>query len=132
MGSSNSGRITDYPGSSGGGSGSEGAPGGGRKRDGGEDRCAKAFAVELEDIEHSEYYGAHSKAPPVGTTVFVELRKRIVAATSDNQSIGNLPTSRNYLAACLKAGWQYVGRVQAVQRDRTGIIISIDFAAQQN
>jgi hypothetical protein len=64
MGSSGSGRISDYPGSS-----SQGKPGktGGANGDSPIDRCARAFAARLEDVEQSDYYRAHKTTPPVGT-----------------------------------------------------------------
>ena len=144
MGSSGTGRISDYPGSSkpsktkededkkepghGGGSskGSGGNPGGP------DDRCAKAFSTQLEDVEHSEYFVAHGEAPPEGTAVILEHRKRLVAATELGKSIGSLPTSMNYLAGCMKAGWKYVGKVRKVTNDRGGIQIFADFAPSKS
>ena len=122
MGSSGTGKISDYPGSSkaddrksGGGNGGAGGSGGGASGGGGaDDRCAKAFSTKLEDVEHSEYFQAHGTAPPEGTVITVAHQKRMVATTADGQSIGNLPTAFNYLAACLKNGWQYVGTVRQV------------------
>lgn len=74
MGSSGSGKISDYPGSSSsskggsgkgntgnGGAGGRGATktSGGGKPSGTDDRCAKAFSAKLEDVEHSDYFRAH-------------------------------------------------------------------------
>jgi len=78
MGSSGSGKISDYPGSS--PSGDSGGEGGGGNA-GAEDRCAKAFSARLEDVEQSEYYRNHGRIPPVGTQVEVAMRKRPVAQT---------------------------------------------------
>src|SRR4051812_5566945 len=98
MGSSGSCNLGHYPSSSpkgkpGGTSGGGGSP---------EDRCARAFSVRLEDVEQSEYYRAHKTTPPVGTQLTVAQRKRLVAQTGGGESIGNLPTTFNYLASCLK------------------------------
>ena len=125
MGSSGSGRISDYPGSS-----SQGKPsrtGGGNG--GASDRCARAFSARLEDVEQSDYYQAHKTTPPVGTQVEVAQRKRLVAQTASGESIGNLPTSLNYLASCLKDGWSYIGTVQSVTNSPPVATISADFAA---
>jgi hypothetical protein len=136
MGSSGSGRISDYPGASkqaGDSRGSSGEFGGaGGSRGGGDDRCAKAFTTSLEDAEHSDYYHSHSEPPPEGTAVFVAHKKRVVAITSDGESVGSLPTSFNYLAACLKDGWEYVGVVRTVQHNQTGVVVFVDFVAKQS
>jgi hypothetical protein len=126
MGSTGSGRISDYPGSS-----SQGKPGGtgGSNGDSPIDRCARAFSARLEDVEQSDYYRAHNSMPPIGTQVEVAQRKRLVAQTTSGESIGNLPTSLNYLASCLKEGWRYVGRVQSVSGGPPVATISADFGA---
>jgi len=126
MGSSGSGRISDYPGSSL-SSKSGGSKGG---EDGGaEDRCDKAFSVRLEDVEQSEYYRAHGKMPPIDTPLEVAQRKRLVAQTTDGQSVGNLPTSFNYLASCMKDGWSYVGTVRSIAGGPPEAIVFVDFVA---
>jgi hypothetical protein len=83
----------------------------------------------LEDIEQSDYYQSHQATPPTGTQVEVAQRQRLVAQTADGESIGNLPTSFNYLAACLKDGWRYFGTVQQVTNTPPVAGISADFAA---
>jgi hypothetical protein len=126
MGSSGSGRISDYPGSSPRGkpTGSGGGGGGGPQ-----DRCARAFNAELEDVEHSGYYRAHKSVPPIGTQLDIAIAKRLVARTTNGEVVGNLPTSFNYLAACLKQGWAYVGTVQAANNGPPVATVSADFAA---
>lgn len=126
MGSSGSGRISDYPGSSSGGKPVKTRRGNG---DSPIDRCARAFSASLEDVEQSEYYQAHKATPPIGTQVEVVQRKRLVAQTSSSESIGNLPTSLNYLASCLKDGWRYSGTVQSITNGPPVATISADFAA---
>ncbi|MEJ0060860.1 MAG: hypothetical protein WDM79_15320, partial [Terricaulis sp.] len=104
MGSSGSGRITDYPGTSksGGDGGPDGPP---------EDRCAQAFQATLEDVGQSDYFKTHGALPSVKTQLEVVHAKRLVVRTATGESVGNLPTSYNYLAGCIKAGWSYVGLV---------------------
>jgi hypothetical protein len=125
MGSSGSGRISDYPGSS-----SKGKTGGGSDDGGSQpDRCARAFTARLEDVERSDYYRAHRVVPPVGTQLTVTQRTRLVAQTLSGESVGNLPTSLNYLAACIKDGWTYIGTVQSATNPPPVANISADFAA---
>jgi len=126
MGSSGSGRISDYPGSS--SAGGAGQAGGGHG-DAAPDRCNKALSARLEDVEQSEYYTVHRSLPPVGTQLQIEQRKRIVAVTASGESIGNLPTSLNYLAACMKAGWRYGGAVRSVAGTLPVVTVSADFIA---
>ncbi|MGB8031219.1 MAG: hypothetical protein WCF30_16330 [Terracidiphilus sp.] len=57
------------------------------------------------------------------------MRKRPVAQTTAGESIGNLPTSFNYLASCMKEGWVYVGAVQSVKAGPPVAAIQVDFAA---
>lgn len=131
MGSTGSGRISDYPGSSsyrpGGGGPGGGGPGGGGPGD--SDRCARAFSVNLEDVERSDYYQQHQSVPPVGTQLKVVKHKRIVAETDDGQVVGNIPTSHNYLAACIKNGWSYFGVVRSVSNVPPEAVVTVDFAA---
>lgn len=128
MGSTGSGSFTDYPGSTkekDKGQGSGGSGGGGEQPD----RCAKAFAVTLEDVEHNDFFKAHGGVPNVGTELRVAHKKRIVAVTTSGEVVGNLPISMNYLAACLKDGYTYTGVVRASSAGTTVAIVSADFAA---
>jgi len=115
MGSSGSGSFTDYPGS--GKNEADAAP---------EDRCKKALSSQLEDVEHHAYYTAHGKPPPIGTVLEVALVKRVVAV-ADGEIVGNLPTRLNYLAGCMRAGYEYVGIVTTSKSGPT-VIVSGDFA----
>lgn len=124
MGSTGSGRISDYPGSS-----SQGKAGGGTGGGSQEDRCARAFNARLEDVEWSDYYRAHRAVPAVGTQLTVVLNKRLIAQTTAGENVGNLPTSLNYLAACIKDGWRYIGTVQSATNPPPEANISADFAA---
>ncbi len=125
MGSSGSGRISDYPGSSSSKSGGTG----GSNDDATEDRCARAFSTRLEDVEQSQYFRTHGTIPPIGTPLELVQRKRLVAQTTRGESIGNLPTSFNYLASCMKNGWTYIGAVQSAASGPPVATISVDFAA---
>ena len=127
MGSSGSGRIGDYPGTSRGGGGQGGSSEGDNGQS--EDRCRKAFSVRLEDIEHSDYFGTNGVPPPAGEMLQIRQRKRLVAETLAGQSVGNLPTSYNYLASCLKEGWGYTGIVTASSATLPVATVVVDFAA---
>jgi hypothetical protein len=83
----------------------------------------------LEDVEQSEYYRKHGRTPPNGTQVEVAMRKRPVAQTNSGESIGNLPTSFNYLSSCMKEGWVYIGVVQSAKSGPPVATIQVDFAA---
>jgi len=126
MGSSGSGKISDYPGSS---SSSESGGQGSGNDAGAEDRCAKAFSARLEDVEQSEYYRKFGKTPPIGTHAVVAQRKRLVAQTTAGESIGNLPTPFNYLASCMKEGWTYIGMVQNATSGPPVATVYVDFVA---
>jgi hypothetical protein len=73
--------------------------------------------VRLEEIAQSEYYSVTTGVPPVGTAV--KVRRKLVGGriavetTSQQQSIGFLPTQHNYLLACLESGRKYKGKVTA-------------------
>ena len=128
MGSSGSGRISDYPGTSkdrGDGGGSKGGQGGRPP----EDRCGRAFSTRLEDVEHSEYHKAHGAPPPVGEPLRIRQRKRLVAETAGGQTVGNIPTALNFLASCLKEGWDYTGRVMSSNNGPPLASVTADFAA---
>lgn len=82
-------------------------------------------------IEQSDYYRAHRSVPPLGTQLKIVQRKRIVAETMSGESVGNLPTSFNYLASCIKHGWTYVGTMQSAVSGPPVAAVSVDFAAIQ-
>lgn len=126
MGSSGSGRLSDYPGAK----KSKGKGGGGGGNPAPEDRCARAFSAQLEDVEHCAYFKKYKLVPPVGTTLVVAHAKRMVAQTQAGETVGNLPTRFNYLAACLEDGFTYVGQVRKAQAGSSISTVSVDFAAQ--
>jgi hypothetical protein len=127
MGSSGSGRISDYPGTSQASGDASQGDGGGQQPP--EDRCARAFSVRLEDIEHSDYYQVNGAPPLAGEALEIRQAKRLVAVAANGLSVGNLPTGLNYLAACMKDGWRYAGRVTDSGNGPPTATVSADFAA---
>ena len=91
------------------------------------DPCGRAFSVQLEDVQHSDYYRKHSKVPSEGTPLYIEHRKRIVATVETGESVGSLPTRMNYLAECLKTGFEYHGVVKSATQSLFSTIHA-DFA----
>ncbi len=111
MGSTGSGNFSDYP-----------------TGQGKDDKCDRAFAVKLEDIEHCDFFKANGTTPAVGTLLSIALNKRIVAQTAAGEIVGNLPTSFNYLAGCLRQGYKYEGQVRDSKLGAVAVV-SADFAA---
>jgi hypothetical protein len=124
MGSKGSNRLSDYPGD--------------KKQDKSsadeisklppEDRCNKAFSVTLEDVEHCAFFKSHRSAPKAGTVLQIAHKKRIVAETRAGEVVGNLPTSFNYLAGCLTAGFNYAGKVVDSANGPPVATVTADFA----
>lgn len=104
MGSTGSGRLSDYS-----------RFGGAVKGvTGGEDlinKCDRAVATVLEDVETCDYYKKNGKVPAKGTYVKIALKTRLVAIDEKGDVIGYLPTEYNYLLECLNDGYQYEGEV---------------------
>jgi hypothetical protein len=122
MGSSGSGSFSDYSGSSPKGGNGEG--GGGAS---GEDRCGRAFACTLEEVEQCEHFAVNGSAPAVGSLLSIELRGRLLAIDGNGRSVGALPTRLNYLADCIVAGFTYFGRITASASVPIGTV-SADFS----
>ena len=104
MGSTGSGRLTDY-------SRFKGAVKG---VTGGEDlinKCDRAVATVLEDVETCDYYKKHGKVPAKGSYMRIDKKMRLVAVDENGDIIGHLPTEYNYLLECLNDGYQYEGEV---------------------
>lgn len=128
MGSSGSGSFSDYPGTKakeveGDGTG---IAGGGS----GVDRCQQAFHALLQDVGNSEHYSRFNAVPAVGDQLGIIFDgRRIFAVDVNGVKVGALPTSLNYLAACLASGVSYIGVVSssAVAPVPT---VEADFAAQ--
>ncbi len=125
MGSSGTGRLSDYPGGSADKS-SEGNGSGGSSPRGSEDRCGRTFTAILDDVAMSDYYVGSMRLPSVGTTVVLEKRKRIVAQLQSGESIGSLPTAFNYIVGCMNDGWKYVGNIRVSSESALGPVVSVD------
>lgn len=104
MGSTGSGRLTDYS-----------RYGGAVKGvTGGEDlinKCDRAVATVLEDVETCDYYKKNGNVPAKGTYVRIALKTRLVAVDEHDDVIGYIPTEFNYLLECLNDGYQYEGEI---------------------
>jgi len=110
MGSTGTGRFTDYSGKQD-SSSTGGIQGGGSGGSSGEDRCDHAIAALLEEVERCAYLQIHKAPPPDGTAVVVSIRGRLSVDTVDGEVIGYLPTQYNYLAGCISSGRTYGGSV---------------------
>lgn len=114
MGSTGSGRFSDYSGSSS-SKGSDGSSSGGGGASGGSsgvDRCKIAFSVTLEEVASCDYYATTHSLPVAGTELKIIMDKRLFAVDNAGTKVGALPTAYNYLASCLSDGHDYVGVVK--------------------
>src|SRR3569623_2125872 len=124
MGSTGSGRFTDYCGvkttvttsGSGGGVGSSG-----------NDRCLQAFSCTLEEVAQCDYFMQTGSVPPVGSPLTLVLQRRLFAKAANGHKVGALPTSFNYLAACMASGVNYAGVVRASSNAPVPSV-TVDFA----
>jgi len=105
MGSTGTGRFSDYPGKT---SSNENEKNGGSI---GEDKCLKAFTTDLEDVSRCHYFVSHNDVPPRATEVLLAFNVRLVATTLTGEEIGFLPTKFNYLKSCIDNGFSYAGHV---------------------
>ena len=112
MGSTGTGKFTDYSGQTG-NEGSGGTAGGGSGGSSGVDNCDQAFAAILEEVERCAYFQQYHTPPPAGTAVVVRLRGRLSVDTESGEVLGYLPTQYNYLAGCMSSGRNYAGSVTA-------------------
>ena len=104
MGSTGSGRLSDYTRFRGAIKGVTG----------GEDlinKCDRAVATVLEEVATCDYYKKNGHVPAKGTYVKIGLKTRLVAFDENGDVIGYLPTEYNYLLECLNDGYQYEGEV---------------------
>lgn len=108
MGSTGSGHFSDYPGSqpkqpAGDGNGMAGGTSG-------VDKCKQAFHVLLDDVGNSDFYAQFKTVPAPGEQLGIVFdTKRVFAVDKHGVKVGALPTSFNYLVACLESGIAYVG-----------------------
>ena len=107
MGSTGSGRFTDYSNS---GASSGNAASGGTS---GENKCERAFSSDLEDIERCSFYIANQDVPALDSAVNISFDQRLIVVDTNGLVLGNLPTKFNYLLACLKDGKNFSGVVSA-------------------
>lgn len=123
MGSTGSGRFTDYSGSK--KPDAPGAEGGGGSS--GVDRCQQSFECVLEEVAQCTYYmQTGGGVPGPGSVLTVMLRGRLFAVDSSGTTVGALPNAFNYLAACLADGTNYVGLVKAASAGPVPTV-SVDF-----
>lgn len=106
MGSTGTGRFSDYSGSMSGSGGSSNSGG-----SSGEDICEKAISSAIEEIERCEFFKQFKTVPQVGTAVKVTVDSRIQIISNENLIIGFLPTKYNYLLGCINDGKSYQGIV---------------------
>ena len=130
MGSTGTGRFTDYSESSGGrGPGAGGGSGGAgpQPATSGVNQCERAHGdISLEEVARCEYFKAHKAVPSVDTpvTVRAELvgRRLAVETVKDREVIGYLPTRYLYLWKCIKLGWKYSGQVLASSGSKSPLV----------
>lgn len=104
MGSTGSGRLSDYTRFRGAVKGVTG----------GEDlinKCDRAVATVLENVEICDYYKKNGHVPAKGTYVKIVLKTRLAAIDEHGDVIGHLPTEYHYLLECLNDGYLYDGEV---------------------
>jgi hypothetical protein len=126
MGSTGSDRFSDYPGSRSSGTG-QGSGGGGAS---GEDRCLRAFSCNLEEIEQCEFFVTNGALPSASSQLTLEQRSRIFVVAPNGQTVGALPTTLNFLADCLAAGFAYDGRIVGSSAAPV-VTVRVDFAPRQ-
>ncbi|EMN1926130.1 hypothetical protein RVV18_000488 [Burkholderia ambifaria] len=96
----------------------------------GVDKCKQAFSSVLEDVGQCDFYSQFKRVPAPGTQLGIFFdKKRIFAVDVDRVKVGALPTSLNYLAACLAGGVTYVGVVKS-SADKPFPTVEADFAPQ--
>lgn len=110
MGSTGSGSFTDYSGAK--NTNTSGSPGGSGGSSG-VDKCKQAFTCILQEVAQCDLYAQTNTVPGAGTVLGIRLAGRVFAVDTAGRTIGALPTSLNYLAACLADGVTYVGVVKS-------------------
>ncbi len=130
MGSTGTGRFSDYPGTPSGSAKAGRDEGGGSKTKGEVDQCERSLVnVALEEVARCDYSVAHRGLPAVGTTVVVRTAlvggRLGVETVEGSEVIGLLPTEYNYLLQCMKQGYAYAGEVKSA-RARPVPIVRVD------
>ena len=130
MGSTGTGRLTDYPGGRG---GKKGAGEGGSEGEHEPNQCDRDLdQVQLEEIERCGYFHANGTVPPVGEAVSIRnslLKGRIAVETEEGVDIGVLPTEFNYIVGCMNRGYTYRGQVVSSQNDSSLQRITVDLSS---
>ncbi len=115
MGSTGTGRFSDYSGSSGGSEKSTNSSSNSKRPGDASNRCEENLKVSLEEVSICTYYSDHGDVPPVNTDIDV-ISKLVggrigVKTSTDSELIGYLPTEYNYLRQCMEQGYSYSGTV---------------------
>ncbi len=105
MGSSGTGRLSDYSDATRNPEGGGGASG--------QDKCQESITATLEDVARNQYFSEHNDVPAKGTPVQLIHKERLTVQTFSGEDLGYLPTKYNYIAGCLQKGNIYAGSVQA-------------------
>jgi hypothetical protein len=125
MGSSGTGRLSDYPGSGRGKRKKKGS--GGQGGSSGKDPCKQSFTEQLEDVATCDFFKKHGRVPSQGTRVKVVGQKRVAVSTLTGETIGYLPTQLNYLMQCLAAGFKYTGKVEtSTEKPIPAVVVELD------
>lgn len=124
MGSTGSGRFSDYSGRQ-----SSNSGGGGNGGASGTDRCQQAFTCTLEEVSQCDYFANNGALPAPQTPLSIVLDGRLFAQDANGVRVGALPTKFNYLAACIADGNTYIGAVKAT-RAAPHPSITADFVPQ--
>ena len=88
-------------------------------------------SIILEDIEIHQYYKENSGLPTVGESVYIlknKFKGRIVVAhTTTDLILGNLPTEYNYLFRCTQLGYSYEGKViQSIEKPIARLMVKLN------
>lgn len=126
MGSTGSGSFSDYSGLK---NSTNTGQGGGSGGTSGVDKCQQAFTCVLQEVAQCDFY-AHAKSVPApGSVLSISVSGRVFAVDSTGLKVGALPTSFNYLAACLADGISYVGVVKSSAASPVPTV-AVDFVPQ--
>ncbi|MDO3544917.1 hypothetical protein, partial [Ralstonia pseudosolanacearum] len=79
----------------------------------GVDRCQQAFSTLLEEVAQCDYFTQARAVPAAGELLSIAFDRRIFAIDARGVKVGALPTSFNYLAACMQDGVTYAGIVKS-------------------
>jgi hypothetical protein len=120
MGSSGTGKFTDYPGTPRGSAKKRSESGAPPSLDEQGDECERRLEnIALEEVDRCDYFKAHTALPPAGMDVRIRsalVGGRIgVEVIASQEVLGLLPTQFNYLLQCMKQGYRYAGQVKSAK-----------------